>query len=553
MTYINRVMAYILAGMLCFSGVAKAEQAAESGEIAKTVQTATVDANQAKEASLQTVAADQKGEEELLAGTSDAQTATSPKTAEQTGEQMNPFDEQPEQQMKPDRGKNANAKDSSSKKNNKKNKKKDKADGPEPPIVIEADQLSYSEDTGEVLARGNVQITQLGQQLQAEEINGNTKLSDFWVKEQTVFTEPGTRLTGVDTFYNYKMHTGTMQEAFGIVDRERLTGKKIDIYPQSFTVHDGTTTGCPAKIPDYHMSADRIEIWPGDKLIAYNAKFWIKKTVIYTMAKYQKSLKKGEEDSAFPQISYNNKDGLGIRQHLEYPLTDRLALFGDPAYYTKKGFKPAFGAIDRERNYSITLFQGHSRDNNNNWIKKEPEFAFSLYNRQLGDWPVTYYFNAIYGKWTDDVKSSWHQDYTLYFTRDPIILNPDLKLYLGMGYEIVKESYDGSQQDIFRYDATLGKNWTPRLYTWVGYHYTRNQVSLFNYNNDTPGRELASGFIYNVDRMNSIGVSQSYDMQNSKIADVDYTWYRNLHCWQATLTYRSKRQEWNWNISLTRW
>jgi len=76
---------------------------------------------------------------------------------------------------------------------------------------------------------------------------------------------------------------------------------------------------------------------------------------------------------------------------------------------------------------------------------------------------------------------------------------------------------------------------------------------LFDYDKTDVSRELASGVTYRIDRMNTVGVSQSYDLSNDRLADLDYTWYRNLHCWQATITYRAKRDEIKFDLSITRW
>ncbi|MGL5512213.1 MAG: LPS-assembly protein LptD, partial [Sporomusa sp.] len=168
------------------------------------------------------------------------------------------------------------------------------------PITIEANQLSFSDETGDILAYGNVVITNQGQRIEAEQINGNAKLSEIWINDQAHFSEPDTNLSGSHTVYNYKLRTGSMEDVKGKVGRKYVSGRTISMVPDQFTIDHGTATNCPAKIPDYHISADKIEIWPGDKLIAYNAKFWIGKTVIFTLPKYRQSIKPGEDGGAFP-------------------------------------------------------------------------------------------------------------------------------------------------------------------------------------------------------------------------------------------------------------
>lgn len=430
--------------------------------------------------------------------------------------------------------------------------KKNKEPEPKVPIVVEADEIYFSDFTGDMFAKGNATLTQGNAKLLGSLIRGNAKQNEIWIDDSATFLQPSTKLVGTATHYNYKTRIGTMQKAVGKINRELLVGQNVELFPQEFIIHDGTMTGCPAKVPDYHVSATKVEIWPDDKLIAYNAKFWIKDKVIFSMAKYQKSLRKEDSKSEFPQMGYSSEDGFYIKQYLEVPLGGNIAVFGEPAYYTKAKFKPAFGLVDREDKYKITLQQGNYRDGNGYWVKKEPEFRLDYYSQRLGKLPISYNFYGIYGKWQDTTRTSWHQDYNLFFTRDPIKLNDTLYLYLGAGAEQIRESYDGSTINSLRFSALLGKTWSPRLYTWAAFGSTRNNTTLFAYGRTDLARELDAGFTYKIDRMNTIGFIQTYDLNNKRIFDQDITWYRNLHCWQAAITYRIKRSELNVDFTITR-
>ena len=102
----------------------------------------------------------------------------------------------------------------------------------------------------------------------------------------------------------------------------------------------------------------------------------------------------------------------------------------------------------------------------------------------------------VAGMWEDSVKRSWHQDYTLYFDRDPIFLDKkkSLTLLLGTGYEKIYESYNRSQQNIFRQDATLIKGWNPKLTTWVAFHNRQNQQKVFSVDMWITRNKLSTGF-----------------------------------------------------------
>lgn len=421
------------------------------------------------------------------------------------------------------------------------------------PIVIEADKLSFSDLTGDLFADGNVSIVQNGDKILTDSMRGNSKQTEFWIDGKANFSQTGTKLTGTGTHYNYGQHSGSMQDVVGIVDKEHVSGKNIDMLPAEMIIHDGTVTTCPAIVPDYHVSAEKIEIWPGDKMIVYNAKFWIRNVVIFSLPKYQTSLQKDAAglQEAFPRIGYTSDDGLSIKQHLEEPIGGHVAVYTDLWFYSKAGFKPQIGVIDREKAYSLQLVEGDYQDSNSNWITKKPELDFNLYSHRLGKLPVSYTFSAIYGQWTDSTKTSWHQDYNLYFSHDTISLSKSLSLNLGTGIEQVRESFDGSIRNTSKFDTTLTKQWSPRFTTLAEYHYTNNNNALFSYDTPDLAREADLGFKYTMDQKNAIGFRQSYDLNTSKIYDQDYTWYKDLHCWQAAITYRAKRQQIKFDLSTT--
>ncbi|WP_094603891.1 LPS-assembly protein LptD [Sporomusa silvacetica DSM 10669] len=424
---------------------------------------------------------------------------------------------------------------------------------PQVPIVIEANDLSFSDETGDILAKGNVVITNVGQRLEAEQIDGNAKISEIRIKEKSRFFQKDLTLDGTGTVYNYKLKTGSMKQAKGQLEDKYIAGETISMSPSQLTINNGTATACPAKVPDYHISAEKIEIWPGDKMIAYNAKVWIGKMVIFTLPKYEQSLKPNAGNGVFPRLGYDSDDGAFIKQHLEYPLSNMVSAYANLDYYSRSNFKPSYGLIHRDKNYTFSIDQGHFTDDDSNWIKKEPEFKFSYKPQQLGNLPIHYTFSAAYGKWSDSEKTSWHQEYSLYFKHEPIKFGSSAKLNLGTGVQHVIESYDDSTRNIWKFDATLDKQWSERFSTSVGYHYAQNNNTLFEYDKTDLSRELKTGFIYKIDKMNAVGISHSYDLDNHEVADVDYSWYRNLHCWEAKITYRAERDQLRVEASTIKW
>ncbi|NMC32223.1 MAG: LPS-assembly protein LptD [Veillonellaceae bacterium] len=431
---------------------------------------------------------------------------------------------------------------------------KKKKSKPPQPIEIVADEMYFSDKTGELFAKGNVVITQDKSKILADIIRGNDKETEVWVDGPARLMEPLTNITGMRIRYNYGSQYGFMQDVKGKCGNDFISGKRAHFEEGKLTAYDASTTGCPAiGTPDYRVTARKFVIWPGEKMIAYDAKIWIKNFVLYSTPRYSRSLRK-EDENEFPTFGYDDPDGYWIRQRLNYAITDNITAYTDLTYYSRAGFKPDFGIVDEEEDYSFRLITGHFKDSNSRRIRKEPELQFNWNQKPIGKSGWNYYFTASYGKWKDDDKTSWHQDYLLYFPRNPIYLDKK-KTWTwvnGFGFEQIRDSYDGSNQNITRFNTALYKALTPWLTAWVGYNYTSNNASVFTYNHVDVTNELVRGFRIQFNKKTALSFYNSYDTINNRTYENYITLYQNLHCWETRLEYRTVKREWRWDLVVIR-
>ena len=145
-------------------------------------------------------------------------------------------------------------------------KKKNKK--PPQPIEIVADEMYFSDKTGELFAKGNVVITQDKSKIYADIVRGNDKQKELWVDGKAKLVEPLTNITGMKIRYNYEAQFGTMLDIRGKCGDDYISGSNIHFEKDKYTAYNSTTTGCPAKgTPDYRVTARKVVIWPDDKLI----------------------------------------------------------------------------------------------------------------------------------------------------------------------------------------------------------------------------------------------------------------------------------------------
>lgn len=445
------------------------------------------------------------------------------------------------------------------------------------PIVIEADHLTYSDATGAVDADGHVAITNDQDKITANKVKGNLKDNLVMIDDMAHLVRPGIQLDGKGIKYDYRQRNGSMAEAAGVIDqpssaasdfrhnsnllvtrsveeKQYVSGSSIVFTPKQLMVSQGIITDCDALSPHYHVSAEKIEIWPGDKMIAYNAKLWIGDKVILSLPKYENSLVKSNKVSQFPRVGYNSADGFMIAQYVDLPVNHNLSLFTDAVYYTKHGFKPLYGLVSEQSNFTAKLYRGEEQNGDHEWIKKEAQFdlQFKPYRLQNTTWTANLTVGA--GKWTEGNIKGWRQNYGVYFTKDPLKLSDKWTLKIGTGLERVNYGYNNTSNTIWHWDVGLDGQLSERWNVWTTYAYSdQSGKSVYQYDAIDASRELSAGMMYKYDPKNALAVEAIYNLETNSLKDMDYTWKHNMHCTNMSITYRAKRDQINFKVALGAW
>ena len=426
------------------------------------------------------------------------------------------------------------------------------------PIAFEGDDLTYDERTGAFTAKGHVDIVQLAaRRFQGDYVEGNTVSGDVSVPDRAhmlQLTEGAARVTlnAYHVNYNYRTREGTMAEAKGKVGGYYMTGKRFEFYPDKIVVYDGTQTKCAAEKPDYHLSADVAELYPGDKLVLTNVKFWIKDRVIFKKKHYEIDISNPMQRN-FPSAGYDSDDGLWVEQTFDYDIAPHVTASANLYVTTNKGWRSHYDLGWKNGATNALLTYGVFEDGNDDWIKKEPSLTLS-YTKRLGEAPVTYRLYSEYGRWYGGGIHSNHWKYGIAVTHDTIPFH-GYGLDLAAGYSVTRESYDSSRVQGFNASAYLTKKFNDRFAAYIGGIYTKNskQNSLFGFDQEDYSKVLQAGLSYRLDEHNRIGIGTKYAVDPRRWTDVDYYWFHDLHCSQIILRYRSEQNSWKIKWEFTPW
>lgn len=419
------------------------------------------------------------------------------------------------------------------------------------PVAFEGDDLTWNQATGDFEAKGKVKITQLdNHRFTGEDVDGNTITQRIHIpgKGHMMQLTPGQTkvlLDGYETNYNYKDRTGTMERAKGQVADSYMSGKRFEFYPDKIIIYDGTKTKCSAQHPDYNLYAQKIEIYPNDKMIMHHVKFLLKGNVIMTKSKYEVDLTKNQNPTDWlPRFGYDKTNGVWVEQNYHTPVAPHVDANLNLMYTSKKSWRNDVNMGWSNRTIYTRVVYGYFDDDDDNWLKKEPSLLWG-HNRRIGHTPFHYGINGEYGRWYQNGIRSNHNRYTFGISRDAITFAGWL-LHLSTSYEVTKESYDESTVRGFNYDAVLIKDFDDRWSGYAAYRYQKNntQNSLFDFDNDSFSRKIETGFSYRLDDKNRIAFGAKYNVEGSDWDKLDYYWFHDMHCSQLILHYEGRDNTW---------
>ncbi len=427
------------------------------------------------------------------------------------------------------------------------------------PVAFEGDDLSYDERTGDFVAKGSVHILMAdAHSFDGADAEGSLAKKEVYFPEKihvVQMTEGQSRVTldGFKTRYNYGTRTGTMEEAKGKVDRYYITGKRFEFYPDHYVVYKGTATKCSAVKPDYDWAADKITIYPNDRIVMEKMRFRIKGRTVYTRDNYTSSIDPSKEGPKYPRVGYDSDDGAWVSYDIHNSIAKNTALNLNLLWMNREGWRSHYDVTWQNADMRAGIRYGHYEDGNNNWIRKLPSFFWD-YGAHIAGTPFSYSLGFEKGRWYGNGVHSTHTAYTAGLSRDPIAWD-GYTFHSYLGYSITQEGYDHSRVDGMNADFVLTKEFDARWAAYTSFHYrtTTTRNSVFEYGLDDYKKKLEGGVSYRLTERDRFVIGTRYNLDDGEMDDIDYYWYHDMHCTSLILRYRSMANTWNIKLEFTPW
>lgn len=428
----------------------------------------------------------------------------------------------------------------------------------ENPLYITADRMQYANTTGEVSAFGDVDIRQQKDRYQTAYAYGNTQTQKYMIPGEVLYTTPTDYMKADSASYDGNAAIGRFSKLRGWDQGVYYFAGESGVYNRAenkIVVQKGflTTKHAIAKVPDYRIEADSIDIYPGDHYTAHDVSLFIKNTRLLTMSSYTGSLIPDDSNvnmwTLIPRPTYDSDNGIGLKNSVTIPmggLSSGVSFYAQMAYYTKVGFKPDIGFKWNTRPGTFRLHYAKEESSLNDdhvWVEKKPSLSFDSNHFYIPGTEFFVGFTGEVGRWEEGNVKGTHKDWDAYISHNPIPMGPHMAFSWRAGYRKDYYDYNDTIRNNAYYSMGINGGYGP-VAAWI--NYTNN-----NLNGQTPysfdtydiQRPLSFGVKVQLTPLDAVSVGYTYGTSNHKLEHLDYTYYRDMHSFYGWIEYREKDRE----------
>jgi len=199
-------------------------------------------------------------------------------------------------------------------------------------INIKADEVRYHR--GVTTARGNVVVEYREVKIKADKIEYNKYSKEVLARGKVTIEKGKDRVTGSSLKYNPITLEADIKDAYGRaediavgdVKLQRTIffwGKQVQWKQGMIRIKEGTVTSCDIPPPNYHyhITGEDIIIYPREKMIVRNARFFLGKSQLLGLKSMIFPLRQRDprtRQSFIPQIGRNEQEGIYVKEAVGY-------------------------------------------------------------------------------------------------------------------------------------------------------------------------------------------------------------------------------------------
>lgn len=447
----------------------------------------------------------------------------------------------------------------------------------EQPLILEADRIEFNSARDKIYAQGNVRLSYKGIRLAAREVQIDLRREELVARGEVVLIDEGRELRGHTLRYDLRNRRGSATEAETILDRIFYRGRTFDVARDLLVGDEVMATTCNPERPIYRVTARRVEVIPGRRIVARDASLWVAGVRVVTLPYVQFSA--GDPRSLGPRVGYNPTDGWWIDYSYAYDAGTLPALLY-LKYGTKSGLHFRNTATFSQPAYSAAFVVGRDQDKDLNTFDRV-DLTLSMPSQRLGTFPLSATFQASAGYFRETITgvSTSKVDGEVAFSTDQFLLDP-LTSWSASAY--ARRSWYGTGANRMVYSGSIGVTRSLDQWSSVGLSYTRTLVegsTPFSFDSVSPTSAVSVGYSRRIEGQYHVNlgashdflvpetkvsaeagvqvvkdlyftVSAVYNLRTAAYEDVDYILTKRCDCVEVSVKYRQVRREWWLEVGL---
>jgi LPS-assembly protein len=276
---------------------------------------------------------------------------------------------------------------------------------------VRADLQSFDSSTKTWVGQGDVVIEYKDATLRADKVRYNQATGDAWAEGNVRLNRENQEWLGPSVYYNFDTHAMKAEQVRGFFEPVFLTASNVSLVASNhYTVPDVTVTTCDYEPPDFHLRASHAEIYPGDRIAAFNTSLWLGPVPVFWMPVVIWSLK-GDNPPFTATVGHRTQWGEFVETTTNWRLNPNFNLAAHLNGYTKRGVSPGADlAYDFGKDVTGELRGFYLNDGDKN-ASNDPNPNRDLPdNRWLGEWKHKEFFPGDFSL-TVDLNKQSDQDY----------------------------------------------------------------------------------------------------------------------------------------------
>ncbi len=252
---------------------------------------------------------------------------------------------------------------------------------------IHALYQSFDDQTKTWTAQGDVLIQYKGATLRADRVRYNRDTQDAWAEGNVRLNRAGQEWLAPSLYYNFDTHAMKSDDVRGFFDPVFVRAEHVSLVGSNhYTAPRATLTTCDLDPPDFRLQASHAEVYPNDRITAFNTSLWLGPVPVFWLPVATWSLK-GDYQPLSVAVGQNSRWGPYILTTTTFELNPDLQLAIHLDERVQRGFGEGADLKYRTDKDVQGLLRGYYLNDADARDSANPTVGKSLpTSRWLGEW-----------------------------------------------------------------------------------------------------------------------------------------------------------------------